>query len=181
LTILDGIMGCRRNGLSEQWAMGIMSRRSNGLSEEWLSEKWAVGIMGCRNYDLTRNNHLTKWPKMPMHNPNLYILLYIFGNTVYKDLGYFMPWMLPATVVCGQNVNQRTCFVHKYYITSCKDKLYSSSLWNLTLFQILPCTQSTASTPPPPPPTPLGFGFHCLWYTGNITSANTFMDSLQLK
>ena len=33
LTIFDGIMGCRRNGLSEQWAVGIMGRRSNGLSE----------------------------------------------------------------------------------------------------------------------------------------------------
>jgi len=53
LTIFDGIMGCRRNGLSEQWAVGIMGRRSNGLSEEWVSEKWAVGIMGCRNYHLT--------------------------------------------------------------------------------------------------------------------------------
>jgi hypothetical protein len=30
LTIFDGIMGCRRNGLSEQWAGGIMGRRSNG-------------------------------------------------------------------------------------------------------------------------------------------------------
>jgi hypothetical protein len=33
LTIFDGIMGCRRNGLSEQWAVRIMGRRSNGLSE----------------------------------------------------------------------------------------------------------------------------------------------------
>jgi hypothetical protein len=33
LTIFDGIKGCRRNGLSEQWAVGIMGRRSNGLSE----------------------------------------------------------------------------------------------------------------------------------------------------
>ena len=53
LTIFDGIMRSRRNGLSEQWAVGIMGRRSNGLSEEWVPEKWAVGIMGCRNYDLT--------------------------------------------------------------------------------------------------------------------------------
>ena len=33
LTIFDGIMGCRRNELSEQWAVRIMGRRSNGLSE----------------------------------------------------------------------------------------------------------------------------------------------------
>ena len=35
-TIFDGIMGClgcRRNGLSEQWAVGIIGHRSNGLSE----------------------------------------------------------------------------------------------------------------------------------------------------
>ena len=53
LTIFDGIMRSRRNGLSEQWAVGKMGRRSNGLSEEWVPEKWAVGIMGCRNYDPT--------------------------------------------------------------------------------------------------------------------------------
>ena len=33
LTIFDGIMGCQRNGLSEQWAVGIMGRRNNGMSE----------------------------------------------------------------------------------------------------------------------------------------------------
>ena len=37
MTIFDGIMGCRRNGLSDQWGVGRMG----------------VGKMGCRNYDLT--------------------------------------------------------------------------------------------------------------------------------
>ena len=60
-------------------------------------------------------------------------------------------------------------FVHTYYITSCRDQIYFSSSWNLTLFPILPCTLL---------PTPLCFGFQCLC---NITSANTLMDSLQLK
>jgi hypothetical protein len=32
LTIFDGIMGCRRNGLSEQWAVGIMGCRNNDLT-----------------------------------------------------------------------------------------------------------------------------------------------------
>jgi len=114
LTIFDGIMGCRRNGLSEQWAMGIMGRLSNRLSEEWLSEKWAVGIMGCRNYDLTPNNHLTKWPKMPMYNPNLYILLYI-----YLVILYIRIWVIschecywPLSFVVRMSINVRVSYTH---------------------------------------------------------------------
>ena len=36
-----GPMGCRTNGLSDQWAVGPMGCRTNGLSNQW-----AVGPQG---------------------------------------------------------------------------------------------------------------------------------------
>ena len=36
-------IGCRTNGLSDQWAVEPMGCRTNGLSDQW-----AVEPMGCR-------------------------------------------------------------------------------------------------------------------------------------
>jgi hypothetical protein len=53
----------------------------------------------------TGNNHLTKWLKMPMHNPNLYILLYILGKYIImkviclSDLGNSLPYYLDKTTL----------------------------------------------------------------------------------
>jgi hypothetical protein len=77
-------------------------------------------------------------PGFPLNHFTIYmylVILYIFL------LGF---WSFHAMNVTGHCRVWSQChwvwFVHTYYITSCKDKISFSSSWNLTLFQILPCT-----------------------------------------
>ena len=61
-------MGCRTNGVSDQWGVGPMGCRTNGVSDQWVvgpmgcrtngvSYQWGVGPMGCRTNGHSPNVH----------------------------------------------------------------------------------------------------------------------------
>ena len=79
----------------------------------------------------TGNNHLTKWPKMPKHNPNLYILLSILGKYIImkviclSDLGNILAYYLDKTTLISL----------LYWVSNCPGKMpkyYPDNMQNIT-------------------------------------------------